>query len=237
MTTHRERLQACLRGEIVDRPPVGLWRHFPVDDQGPEALAAAHLAFQSLYDFDLVKVTPSSSYSVADWGVVDTWEGNTEGTRTYTRRVVHEPRDWATLEILDPNAPHLAGQLQCLRIIRKALGPDTPVLVTVFNPLAQAKHLAGDVALLEHLRTNSETVRKGLRIITQSTQLYISAVKEAGADGIFYAVQHAQAQVMSRTDFEEFSRADDLQLLDSAEDMWCNVLHIHGEGVHFRIRL
>ena len=83
MTTHRERVEACLRGEIVDRPPVALWRHFPVDDQSAEALAQAHLAFQSVYNFDLVKVTPASSFSVVDWGVTDEWEGNTEGTRTY----------------------------------------------------------------------------------------------------------------------------------------------------------
>ncbi len=222
-----------MRGEIADRPPVSLWRHFPVDDQTPEALAEAHLAFQSLYDFDLVKITPSSSYSVADWGIVDVWEGNTEGTRTYSRRVVHEPRDWAALEVLKPDAPHLASQLQCLRIVRSVLGSDTPVLLTVFNPLSQAKHLAGDGTLLEHLRTNPEMVRKGLDTIAQSTKLYISAVKAAGADGIFYAVQHAQAQLMSPAEFEAFSRADDIQLLRSAEDMWCNVLHVHGERVHF----
>ena len=58
----RERLQATLSGEPVDRPAVALWRHFPVDDQRPEDLAAATLEFQGLYDFDFVKVSPSSSF-------------------------------------------------------------------------------------------------------------------------------------------------------------------------------
>ena len=60
--THYERLQACLAGEKLDRPPVALWRHFPVDDQAPETLAAATLNYQKTYDFDLVKVTPASSF-------------------------------------------------------------------------------------------------------------------------------------------------------------------------------
>ena len=64
MTTHRERIQAAIKGEIIDRPPVALWRHFPVDDQSPETLANATLYFQNNYDFDLVKVTPASSLSV-----------------------------------------------------------------------------------------------------------------------------------------------------------------------------
>jgi len=43
---HRERMQACLSGSAVDRPPVALWRHFPVDDQTPQGLAAATVNFQ-----------------------------------------------------------------------------------------------------------------------------------------------------------------------------------------------
>ncbi len=56
--SHRERLQAVLRGEAPDRIPVALWRHFPVDDQQPELLAGAVLAFQREYDFDLIKGDP-----------------------------------------------------------------------------------------------------------------------------------------------------------------------------------
>ncbi len=112
MTTHRERLQACLNGETIDRPPIALWRHFPVDDQTPEALAAATLNFQKTYDFDLVKVTPASSFCVKDWGVEDEWVGDTEGTRRYTKRVINDPRDWEKLTALDPTAPHFAGPLR-----------------------------------------------------------------------------------------------------------------------------
>ncbi|MCX7976483.1 MAG: hypothetical protein N2646_05375, partial [Bellilinea sp.] len=57
--THRERLELCLAGEIADRPPFALWRHFPVDDQSPDSLAAAITNFQNTYDFDFIKVTPA----------------------------------------------------------------------------------------------------------------------------------------------------------------------------------
>src|SRR5512143_300983 len=101
--THRERMQACLDDAAsLDRPPVALWRHFPVDDQQPDTLAAATLDFQAHYDFDLVKVTPASSFSIKDWGAEDAWEGHTEGTRQYTHRVVQQPQDWEHLQLLDP---------------------------------------------------------------------------------------------------------------------------------------
>ncbi|MGA2488998.1 MAG: uroporphyrinogen decarboxylase family protein, partial [Anaerolineales bacterium] len=135
----RERMQACLKNDPdLDRPPVALWRHFPMDDQNPGKLASATLDFQRHYDFDLVKVTPASSFAIEDWGAEDVWEGSTEGTRRYTKRVIQKPQDWESLAVLDPlKASHLSGQLSCLRQIRSALGPGVPLLQTVFNPLSQ----------------------------------------------------------------------------------------------------
>jgi uroporphyrinogen decarboxylase len=231
--THRERMQACLRGEVIDRPPVALWRHFPVDDQAPDTLAAAHLTFQTTYDFDLVKVTPASSFSVKDWGVEDVWEGDTEGTRRYSKYVIEKPEDWERLSVLDATSPHLAAQIACLKQIRQVLGPETPVLQTAFNALAQAKHLAGEKVLLAHLRRFPEAVEHGLRTITESTKRFIRLAAEVGADGIFYAVQHAQAGLLARDEFERFSRPSDLELLDSAGDLWCNMLHVHGADIYF----
>ena len=80
MVTQRERLEAAIAGELADRPPVALWRHFPVDDQDPAELARSTAEFQYRYDFDFVKVTPSSSFCLKDWGSQDLWEGSTEGT-------------------------------------------------------------------------------------------------------------------------------------------------------------
>ena len=118
--SHKERLQACLAGQQPDRPPVALWRHFPVDDQRGSTLAQAQLAFQHEYDFDFVKVTPASGYFVYDWGVRDMWEGNFEGTRTYTHRPVGSPQDWENLPPLDPQSGHLAETISALELITTA---------------------------------------------------------------------------------------------------------------------
>ena len=235
MTTHRERIETCLSGELPDRPPVALWRHFPVDDQSPENLAEAHLEYQRTYDFDLVKVTPASSFCLKDWGVNDEWEGNTEGTRRYTNNVINKPGDWEYLPYLDPFAHHLSDQLGCLRQIRKGLGPETPLLQTIFNPLAQAKHLAGEDMLLVHLRKYPEAVLKGLETITETSKRFIEAAIETGIDGIFYAVQHSQAALLSLDEFTNFSRSYDYTLLETARDLWCNMLHIHGKNIYFDI--
>ncbi|HEY3477124.1 MAG TPA: uroporphyrinogen decarboxylase family protein [Anaerolineales bacterium] len=220
---------------VLDRPPIALWRHFPVDDQDPKLLAEATLQFQRIYDLDLVKVTPASSFCVKDWGVEDEWRGHTEGTRQYTKRIIHGPRDWENLPVLDPTAPHLAGQLDCLRYIRDELGQDTPLLQTIFSPLAQAKNLAGNDALLAHLRLYPEAVLKGLATIAESTRRFVEACLETGIDGIFYAIQHAQASLLSLEEYQTFALPQDQKALNPAQGLWCNLLHLHGHDVYFSV--
>ena len=108
--SHKERLQTCLAGEAPDRPPVALWRHFPVDDLTPEGLAGATIDFQLTYDLDLVKVTPASSFEVRDWGAEDEWRGDPEGVRAYTRRVVERPQDSILWMLRDLQDAHFFGQ-------------------------------------------------------------------------------------------------------------------------------
>ena len=233
--TARERMQACLKDDpALDHPPAALWRHFPMDDQDPGTLAAATLDFQRHYDFDLVKVTPASSFSIKDWGAEDVWEGHSEGTRRYTRRVIQKPQDWEDLEVLDPiKAPHLSAQISCLRQIRSALRPEVPLLQTVFNPLSQAKNLAGGEVLIAHLRQYPEAVLKGLRSIAETTRRFVEAAVETGIDGIFYAVQHAQAGLLTLEEYRAFGIPNDLETIKPAQSLWCNLLHLHGLNIYF----
>ena len=232
---HRQRMENCLAGAPVDRVPVALWRHFPVDDQTPDGLAAAVVDFQKRYDFDFVKVTPASSYCLRDWGVEDVWQGAAEGTRQYTTRRIHTPDDWARLPVLDPTQGALGYQLKCLRLITAELGPDVPVIQTIFNPLSQAKNLLGAADLAVHIRRWPDALHAGLRTITESTGRFIEAALDTGIAGVFFATQHAQYSLLSEEEYVVFGRNYDLQVLEPAGDLWLNVLHLHGEEIMFEL--
>jgi uroporphyrinogen decarboxylase len=231
--THRERLEACLDGDIPDRTPVALWRHSPVDDQTPGGLAAATLHFQRTYDFDLVKVTPASSYSAKDLGVDDEWRGDAEGTRVYTRTVINFPEDWEQLPVIDPAKEHQAAMLACLDLLVKELGSQVPVLQTIFNPLSVAKHLAGGSKLIVHMRQYPDAVHAGLKSITESIRLFIKAATKTGIAGLFCASQHARWGLLSEQEYREFGREYDLQVLNDLPGLWLNILHLHGSDVMF----
>lgn len=231
--SHRERLETCLSGDLPDRVPVALWRHFPVDDQTPDGLAAATATFQRTFDFDLIKVTPSSSFCLKDWGADDAWHGNPEGTRDYTRRVIVKPDDWSRLPLLDPTSGHLGDQITCLRILTAEFSPRTPLIQTIFSPLAQAKNLVGGEMLLVHMRRSPEALHAGLERITQVTLRFIEEAKATGIDGIFYAVQHAQYSLVSPNEFDTFARYYDLRILEAVRDLWLNIVHVHGSEIMF----
>jgi uroporphyrinogen decarboxylase len=229
-----ERLRATIRGEKTDRPPVALWRHFPVDDQDGEKLAAATIAYQRQFDFDFVKVSPSSSFCLRGWGAEDKWAGNPEGTREYTRRPIGEAQDWRGLKLLDPQEAGLREQLRCLEILSRQLKGEAPFIQTIFSPLSQAKNLAGEDRLLQHLHETPDAVRAGLEIITQTTIRFVEAARKYEIAGIFFAVQHASYRFFDEEGFRAFGEAYDERVLEAAGGLWLNVLHLHGDALIFR---
>lgn len=232
-SNHRERIEACLSGKSLDRVPVMLWRHFPIDDQDPLRLAAATIQFQKQFDFDAVKVTPASSFCVKDWGAEDVWNGATEGTRDYIKFPIQTAEDWVRLPILDPTVGWLGGQLDCLRAIVAELGKETPIIQTIFNPLSQAKNLASRNKVLMWMRKYPDAFRVGLKTITETTIRFVQELRKIEIDGIFYAVQHAQYGVMSEEEYREFGWKYDLEILEVAKPFWFNMLHLHGEDIMF----
>ncbi|HNB50790.1 MAG TPA: uroporphyrinogen decarboxylase family protein [Anaerolineales bacterium] len=232
--SHRTRLETTLAGATPDRVPVALWRHFPVDDQTPAGLAEAVVSWQRTYDFDFVKVTPESTYSVKDYGLQDEWQGSAEGTRTYTHRPVKTPDDWLKLTPLDPRAGRIGDQITALRMIASALGPEVPVIETIFSPLTMARKLVGEQQFLVHMRRYPDALHAGLKTLTETTLRFLDAIRDTGISGIFYALQYAQLALMSPTEFQEFARPYHLQVLEAAASRhWFNVLHLHGNDVMF----
>lgn len=231
--THRARLETTLAGAKPDRVPVALWRHFPVDDQTPAGLAEAVVSWQRTYDFDFVKVTPESTYSVKDYGLQDEWQGSAEGTRTYTYRPVQAPDDWLKLTPLDPRTGRISDQLTALRMIVSALGPDVPVIETIFSPLTMARKLVGEQQFIVHMRRYPDALHAGLKTLTETTLRFLDAIKDTGISGIFYALQYAQLALMSPAEFQAFARPYHLQVMEAVSHHWFNVLHLHGNDVMY----
>lgn len=227
MVTHRARVEAILAGDRADRLPVAFWRHWPGDDQDAERLAEVTLAFHRRYDWDLAKVTPSSSYAVEDWGGRTHYVGIPLGEREYLERVVTRPADWAKIRPLDVTQGAYGRQLATLRSLRAVLGPDVPLLMTVFNPLTVVRFLAGDDRALAHPRLYPRETGAALDAIAETLTRFVAAAVEAGADGVFYSTMAAAASVLGEAEYRERCLPLDRRILEAADGGWLNVLHLH----------
>lgn len=233
--TARQRIENLLSGNPIDRPGVALWRHFPVDDQQPDRLAAAIINFQNTYQFDLIKITPASSFCLVDWGAKDTWRGNPEGTRDYDAPAFKDAETFSRIQALSPHSGNLGNHLECIRLVQKEFGKTTPILQTIFSPLAQAKNLLGKSNLIAYLRQSPDLILQSLEMIKITTLAYIKECKKLGIDGIFYAVQHAQEAVLSDQEYLKFGKPFDMDILKEAQELPANLLHLHGDSIRFNL--
>jgi uroporphyrinogen decarboxylase len=230
--THRQRIEAAVRGERPDHVPVALWRHFPGEDQKAEALARAHIAFFQAYDVDLLKITPASGYYGDDWGLRAGYKPNREGIRFYSDRPIKKPADWGRLKRLDVSHGVYGREVHAIRLIAEAVGSEVPVLETTFGPLSIARTLAGDQAIVRYVREDPESLHRGLEIIAEVTSEFVRSVLGAGADGIFFSTQMATTDILTVEEYEEFGRPYDLRVIEAAGRA-LTFLHIHGTNVMF----
>ncbi len=214
--TKPERVLAAVRGDPVDRTPISFWYHFRLEDQPPEVFAEAELAFYRKYDVDWLKVM--HDFPFGSPGLLGS---------------VKSPADWRRLRPVGPREGGFAKQAEALRRIRDGLAGEAMSLDTIFDPWSTAQKLCGRTAL-DHLKADRAALREGLRIVAESLAGYVPVAREAGASGIYLAVDGATSDVMSAEDYADLVRPADLTVLAAARGAPFNVLHVHGRNIYFR---
>jgi uroporphyrinogen decarboxylase len=225
----KERIDAAVRGEAVDRAPVSLWRHFYECEETAEGLAGAMLAWQAKYDWDWMKVNPRASYHVEGWGVKLRFSGQALVKPVVLEVPVQGPADWGKIRPLPMDTPALDEQLEVMERLCEALGGKVYALETVFSPLSIAGDLVADGAqLVEAMRRDPQAVHGALQAITETFEEFVRRLLQAGADGIFFATtEWASHDTLTDEQYAEFGRPYDLRVLAAAqENAGFNVLHV-----------
>jgi len=232
--TKRQRLAATVAGQPIDRLPVALWRHFYMEEQTRDGFVEAMVRWQKTYDWDFLKINARYSYHVEDWGNRYTApSGPTTGPQL-VRSAVRQPDDFRRLDLLDAlgregrPARVLAEHLGAVADLRKALGPDVPLVMTIFTPMSIAMDLAGGPqGLAALIALDPSMVHEGLETIADTFAGFARQVIEAGADGIFLAATHtATLTNFTAEQYAEFGRPYDLEVLRAAEGAPFNCLHV-----------
>src|SRR5918911_421428 len=132
--------------------------------------------------------------------------------------------DWGRLPRLDPTSGWLAEHVESTRRVREALGPDVPIIQTLFSPITIAHKLSLGDSFGRYVRQHRDELHAGLALIARSSIDFARATLEAGADGFFYATQEATLDELTEPEFAELGKRYDLAVLRSMDDRaWFNL--------------
>lgn len=228
--SHRERLKMILAGDNPDRFAASVWRHFYHRETTAENLAEAMIEFQNRFDWDFLKINPRASYHMEDWGLKLAWSTDEFEKHIKTGFPVKNLSDWDNIGVLKPTAPVLAEHLKAITLIKKAFPKDLPLFMTVFNPLGIARYLVGRADLLkDHLSLDEKRVMAALENITNTFELYAAEIRNAGADGLFYAtLEWASSDMITYEQYARWCRPLDLRIIGAAGNDAINILHVCG---------
>jgi uroporphyrinogen decarboxylase len=231
----RERVLAALRGAEVDHVPISFWGHQYVAENSAEGLAEETLRRARLFDWDYLKPQSRAQSFAEMWGL--TYAPSQVPTQKYTttRIPLAGAEDLSRLNPADPSSGALAEQIQALRLIREGVGPDVPIIWTVFSPLMIARYLLpGDAAqLIEIARSEPAALEAGLQAITETLIGYVKDCAHNGADGIFYATNLATRDRLTSEECARFQRPFDMRILAIAGNLPFNVMHVCGQDALF----
>ena len=231
----RARVLAALQGEVVDRVPISFWGHHYVAENSAEGLAQETLRQARLFDWDYLKPQSRAQAFAEMWGLTYTPSSLPDQKYTTKHVPLTSASDLARLRPADPTTGALAEQIQALRQIRDGVGPDVPIVWTVFSPLMIARYLLpGDAAqVIEIARAEPDALAAGLDAITETLVGYVRACLDNGADGIFYATNMAAGGRLTLEDCARFQRPYDMRVLAVAVEAPFNVMHVCGQDALF----
>ncbi len=226
--SHRERIQTILAGHRPDRFAASAWRHFFHMESSAEGTAEAMLTFQKRFDWDFMKINPRADYHIEDWGLRQRYSRKEFEKHVKLAIPVNRPEDWSKIKPLPPTSPALAEHLKAVSIIRKKSDPELPILMTVFTPLAIAGRMVDNPKLLtDQLRSAPDTVASTLEAITTTFEKFVEELRNAGADGLFFATtQWASSDQITWPEYEKFGVPYDLRVIKAAGNDALNLLHV-----------
>lgn len=225
---NRERIQMILAGEKPDRFAASFWRHFFHMEHHAEGTIEAMVGFQKMFDWDFMKLNPRADYHSQGWGVKLAYSHHEFTKHGKSGFPVSTIDDWAKIQPLSMSSPPLAEHLKVVAGVRKALGKELPILMTVFTPLAIAGRLVENCqTLVDHLRSDPDAVEPALEAIAETFAAFTSELRNAGADGIFLATtQWATSDMLTWEEYQRFGIPHDLKVIEATESDAINLLHV-----------
>jgi len=231
----RRRVEAALAMSVADRPPVGAWGHTYREEWSPPDLAAITVERARRFGWDFVKFQPRASSFAEAFGSLYHPSGHRLRGPILIQPAVPDLESWGSVRVVNRKA--LDDQVESIRMVARELGPDVPVIQTVFSPITVGGYLVGksQSRVVRELRKHPEIVGPVLERIADALADFSRSSVAAGAAGIFYAISgYAGRKVMSEDVYRDLVLPyDEAVLRGLPSGAWFNAVHLCGSNLNF----
>jgi uroporphyrinogen decarboxylase len=226
---------SAVHGEPVDRVPFSFWLHNFARESTARELVDETLRLHRTFDWDFLKPQMRYQCFAEMWGLEYRQPPDRAEWPIITRLPVKRAADLAKLAPADPATGALADQLEAIATLRTEVGPDVPILATVFAPIMVAQFMVpgGIDAVLAFGRDDPAGLQQGLEAISVTQAGFARLSLAHGADGIFYATNVATKNLLSPDEFHRFEGPFDRPIIEAAGAAPLNVVHMCGNGILF----
>ena len=215
----RQRFNAAVRGEPVDYPPTVAWCNFATNDVDGAENARRQLAFFDACDWDICKVM--NDYRLTPPPGIETVSSPADMLR-FVKHSMHDRT--------------FAEQLKCLRIMRAHVGPDVPLIDTLFEPFFSVLFAVG-FSKAPLIRSHPREAAAMLTALTESFVDYIAEIRKIPVDGVLYATNACilppSTRGISDEEFRAFHEPFDRLLLNEMQGL-TRIVHAHGNPLDLR---
>ena len=231
----RARVMAALRGDPVDRVPVSVWAHNFMAENSAQELCDETVRRALEFDWDYLKPQSRAQCFAETWGLKYAPSAQRAVPPAVISYPLHAAGDLRSLRPADPRTGALGEQVEALALIRARIGPDRPIIWTIFSPLMTARYLfaGGEAQIMDVMRSEPAALENALEAITETLAAYARACVQHGADGIFLAATLARRGVLSPEECRRFERDHNLAILLAVRQAPFNVMHVCGDNVLF----
>ena len=235
--TGRERVEAAIALGLGDRPPVSAWGHTYREEWTPAELARVTVERARKFGWDFVKFQLRASCFAEAFGSVYRPSGHRLKAPLLEQVAVPDVESWQKLSLVNPKA--LDDQVEAIGVVARELGPDVPVIQTVFSPLTVAGYLVGrsKSRVMRDLRKHPEVTRPALQLVANVLVDFSKRSVDVGAAGIFYAISgYASRDTMPEPVYRDLVLPLDRSVLERLpRRAWFNVVHLCGSNLYFSL--
>jgi len=222
---------------MADRPPIAAWGHTFKQEWSAHELAAITVEKARRFGWDFVKFQLRASVFAEAFGSKYQPSGHSLRAPILLQAAVPDLDAWRSVELVNPKV--LDEQVESIGMVARQLGPDVPVIQTIFSPITVGGYLVGksQSRMVRELRKHPEIVGPALEKVAKALVDFSRQSVEAGAAGVFYAISgYAGRKVMPENVYRDLVLPYDLAVLDALpREAWFNVLHLCGSHLNFAL--